>query len=171
MTTSSPSLPESAYDLELHTIDGEPTSLGAYRDRALLLVNVASFCGLTPHYEGLQRLQETYGDRGLTVLGFPCNQFGAQEPGTSEEIKTFCSTSYGVTFPLLGKIDVNGDDRHPLYAQLTTVPDQDGRTGDIQWNFEKFVVAPQGSSVHRFSPLTTPEDPALVAVVESALPS
>ncbi|HXW38343.1 MAG TPA: glutathione peroxidase, partial [Acidimicrobiales bacterium] len=121
------------YDQELHALDGSPASLADYKGRALLIVNVASKCGLTPQYEGLERLQGTYQDRGFTVLGFPCNQFGGQEPGTPGEIATFCSTSYGVTFPMFEKIEVNGEGRHPLYEELVTHPDAEGEAGDIQW--------------------------------------
>ena len=134
-----------------------------------LLVNVASKCGLTPQYEGLERLQETYGDRGFTVLGFPCNQFLGQEPGTAEEIAEFCSTTYGVSFPLFEKIEVNGDGRHPLYAELTEVADAEGAAGDIQWNFEKFLVSPDGT-IRRFRPGVEPEAPELVAAIEADLP-
>ena len=134
-----------------------------------LLVNVASKCGLTPQYEGLERLQETYGDRGFTVLGFPCNQFLGQEPGTAEEIAEFCSVTYGVSFPLFEKIEVNGDGRHPLYAELTEVADAEGAAGDIQWNFEKFLVSPDGT-IRRFRPGVEPEAPELVAAIEADLP-
>lgn len=140
----------SLYDIPLHTLTGEPTSLGAHRGAALLVVNVASKCGLTPQYEGLERLQQRYAERGFTVLGVPCNQFAGQEPGTSEEIQTFCSTTYGVSFPLLEKIDVNGEQRHPLYAELTRTPDAQGEAGDVQWNFEKFLISPDGEVVGRF---------------------
>ncbi|MDA8275401.1 MAG: glutathione peroxidase [Actinomycetota bacterium] len=157
-------------DVPLRTLDGEQTSLGAFRGKALLVVNVASKCGLTPQYEGLERLQETYGERGFTVLGFPCNQFAGQEPGTSDEIATFCSTTYGVTFPLFEKIDVNGEDRHPLYAVLAEVPDGDGVAGDIQWNFEKFVVSPEGDVVRRFRPTVDPEAAEVIEAIEGALP-
>ena len=157
-------------DVPLRTLDGEQTSLGAFRGKALLVVNVASKCGLTPQYEGLERLQETYGERGFTVLGFPCNQFAGQEPGTSDEIATFCSTTYGVTFPLFEKIDVNGEDRHPLYAVLAEVPDGDGVAGDIQWNFEKFVVSPEGDVVRRFRPTVAPEAAEVIEAIEGALP-
>src|ERR1700719_2589359 len=145
------------YDIPVHTLQGEDSSLGAYAGKTLLVVNVASKCGLTPQYEGLERLQERYADRGFSVLGFPCNQFLGQEPGTPEEIATFCSTTYGVTFPLFEKIDVNGDDRHPLYEELTKAPDGEGYTGDIRWNFEKFLVAPDGKVVARFAPQVEPE--------------
>ncbi|APE18244.1 MULTISPECIES: glutathione peroxidase [Mycolicibacterium] len=157
-------------DIPLTTLDGKPTSLGDYADRAILLVNVASKCGLTPQYSALEQLARDYGDRGLTVIGVPCNQFMGQEPGTAEEIQTFCSTTYGVTFPLLAKTDVNGDDRHPLYAELTTVADGDGKAGDIQWNFEKFVIAPGGRVVNRFRPQTEPNAPEVVAAIEAVLP-
>ncbi|MFF9864541.1 glutathione peroxidase [Streptomyces sp. NPDC013953] len=158
----------SLYDIPLRTLSGEPTSLAAYRDKAVLVVNVASQCGLTPQYAGLERLHKQFTDRGFTVLGVPCNQFGGQEPGSSEEIATFCSATYGVTFPLLEKIDVNGPDRHPLYEELTQVADADGAAGDVQWNFEKFLISPRGE-VTRFRPATDPESPELVAAVEAAL--
>lgn len=157
-------------DVLLRTLDGEETSLRAFRGKALLVVNVASKCGLTPQYEGLERLQETYGDRGFTVLGFPCNQFAGQEPGSSEEIATFCSTTYGVTFPLFEKIDVNGEDRHPLYTALTAVPDGGGEAGDVQWNFEKFVVSPEGDVLRRFRPTVDPEAAEVISAIEGALP-
>ncbi|MCM2415537.1 MULTISPECIES: glutathione peroxidase [unclassified Streptomyces] len=157
------------YDIPLHTLAGEPTTLGAYRGRAVLLVNVASKCGLTPQYAGLERLQKEYGERGLTVLGVPCNQFGGQEPGSSEEIQTFCSATYGVTFPMLEKTDVNGAGRHPLYAELTQLADADGEAGDIQWNFEKFLISPAGEPVARIRPRTEPEAPEVVAAIEAQL--
>ncbi|MEU7279974.1 glutathione peroxidase [Streptomyces sp. NPDC045431] len=160
----------SLYDIPLRTLSGEPTSLAEYKDKAVLIVNVASKCGLTPQYEGLERLQQRYAGRGFTVLGVPCNQFAGQEPGTAEEIATFCSATYGVTFPLLEKSDVNGDGRHPLYIQLTKAADADGAAGDVQWNFEKFLVAP-GGEVSRFRPRTEPEAPELVAAIEAALPA
>ena len=160
----------SLYDHQISRLDGGPLDLHEYEDKALLIVNVASKCGLTPQYEGLEALQETYGDRGFSVLGVPCNQFMGQEPGTPEEIATFCSTTYGVTFPLAEKVDVNGDGRHPLYEELTAVPDPEGKAGDIAWNFEKFLVAP-GGAVTRFRPQVEPQDPALVEALEAALPS
>ncbi|MCX0242572.1 glutathione peroxidase [Streptomyces drozdowiczii] len=159
------------YDIPLRTLTGEPTSLGDYRGRAVLLVNVASKCGLTPQYAGLERLQKEYGDRGLTVLGVPCNQFGGQEPGTAEEIETFCSTTYGVSFPLLEKTEVNGANRHPLYAELTRVADADGEAGDVQWNFEKFLISPAGEPVARIRPRTEPDAPELVKAIEAQLPA
>jgi glutathione peroxidase len=160
----------SIYDPPLHALDGSPTSIGDYRGKALLVVNVASKCGLTPQYEGLERLQKTYGDKGFTVLGFPCNQFGEQEPGSAEEIATFCSATYGVTFPMFEKIDVNGDQRHPVYDELTAVPDADGEAGDIQWNFEKFLVSPDGEIVQRFRPMVDPEAPEVTDAIEANLP-
>jgi glutathione peroxidase len=135
-----------------------------------LVVNVASQCGLTPQYAGLENLQRRYADRNFTVLGVPCNQFAGQEPGTAEEIATFCSATYGVTFPLTEKVEVNGPGRHPLYDELTTTPDAEGAAGDIQWNFEKFLVAPDGTVVGRFRPRTEPTSPEVVAAVEAALP-
>ena len=133
------------------------------------MVNVASQCGLTPQYTGLEKIHELYAERGFAVLGFPCNQFGAQEPGTPDEIATFCSTNYGVTFPMFEKIDVNGDDRHPIYSELTPVADADGHTGDIRWNFEKFLVSRDGEVIARFSPMVDPEAPELIEAIEKAL--
>jgi glutathione peroxidase len=157
------------YDIPLRTLDGKSSSLSDYRNQALLIVNVASKCGLTPQYKELQALQERYAGRGFSVLGFPCNQFGGQEPGTPEQITEFCSTNYGVSFPLFEKLQVNGPDRHPLYVELTKVADAAGKAGDIEWNFEKFLVTSDGS-VQRFRPKTKPEDPALVSAIEAALP-
>ena len=157
-------------EIAVTTLDGRPTSLAEYADRAVLLVNVASKCGLTPQYSALQQLAQDYAERGLTVIGVPCNQFMGQEPGTAEEIQTFCSTSYGVTFPLLAKAEVNGPGRHPLYTELTKMPDADGEAGDVQWNFEKFLIAPGGSVVNRFRPRTVPDAPEVVAAIEAALP-
>ncbi len=159
------------YDIPIHTLTGDDSSLAPYAGKARLLVNVGSKCGLTPQYEGLERLQKPYEDRGFSVLGFPCNQFMGQEPGTPEEIQQFCSTTYGVTFPLFEKIDVNGEDRHPLYGELTEVADADGQAGDITWNFEKFLVAPSGEVVGRFRPQVEPEDPTLVSAIEAQLPN
>ncbi|MEE1755396.1 glutathione peroxidase [Streptomyces sp. SP18CS02] len=159
----------SLYDIPLRTLSGETTGLAAFKDTAVLVVNVASKCGLTPQYAGLERLQQKYAERGFTVLGVPCNQFAGQEPGSAEEIRTFCSASYGVTFPLLEKTDVNGEQRHPLYAELTKVADADGEAGDVQWNFEKFLISPQGEVV-RFRPRTEPEAPEVVAAIEARLP-
>jgi glutathione peroxidase len=159
------------YDADVQALDGSPADLSDYEGKALLIVNVASQCGLTPQYAGLQQLHEQYGDRGFAVLGFPCNQFGAQEPGTGDEIKTFCETNYGVTFPMFSKIEVNGEGRHALYDQLTAVADAEGQAGDVQWNFEKFLVSPDGDIVGRFRPMVTPEDPTLVGAIEDQLPA
>lgn len=159
------------YDIPVHTLQGEDSSLAPYQGKALLLVNVASKCGLTPQYRGLEALQERYGDRGFSVLGFPCNQFMGQEPGTPQEIAEFCSATYGVTFPLFEKIDVNGPDRHPIYQALTEVPDADGEAGDVAWNFEKFLVSPGGAIVGRYRPQVEPDSDVLVGAIESQLPS
>jgi len=158
-------------DIPLTTLDGKPTSLADYDGRALLVVNVASKCGLTPQYGALEQLARDYGDRGLTVIGVPCNQFMGQEPGTPEQIATFCSTTYGVTFPLLAKVDVNGDGRHPLYAHLTETADAAGEAGDVQWNFEKFLIAPNGEVVNRFRPRIEPDAPEVIAAIEAVLPA
>ncbi|MBN6033761.1 glutathione peroxidase [Amycolatopsis sp. 195334CR] len=157
-------------DIPVDTLDGEPTTLGALGEKVLLVVNVASKCGLTPQYTGLEKLQERFGARGFAVAGFPCNQFAGQEPGSAEEIRTFCSTTYGVTFPLFSKIEVNGGGQHPLYASLTSVADADGEAGDVQWNFEKFLVGVDGTVLARFRPRTDPEDEAVVKAIEAALP-
>lgn len=156
-------------DIPLRTLEGEPSSLGDYEGKALLVVNVASKCGLTPQYEGLQQLQETYGDRGFNVLGFPCNQFLEQEPGSPEEIREFCTTNYGVSFPLFEKIEVNGEGRHALYAELTRHADAEGHTGDIRWNFEKFLVSPAGDVVARFAPQTEPGSEEITGAIEREL--
>ena len=157
------------YDIPIHTLQGDDAKLGDYKGKTLLLVNVASKCGLTPQYEGLERLQKTYEGRGFSVIGFPCNQFMGQEPGTSEEIAQFCSATYGVTFPLMEKIDVNGDDRHPIYAELEKKEDAEGIAGDLTWYFEKFLVSPQGDVVARYRPQVEPEDPTVVADIEAQL--
>jgi glutathione peroxidase len=156
------------FDLPINTLSGETTSLEQFKGETILIVNVASKCGLTPQYEGLEDLQKLYEARGFSVLGFPCNQFAGQEPGTAEEIQTFCSTTYGVTFPLFEKIDVNGADQNPIYAELEKVPDEDGYSGDVRWNFEKFLVARDGS-VMRFAPQVTPDDPKLRIAIETDL--
>ena len=161
----------SIYDMPIKTLRGEQSSLGEHKGKALLVVNVASRCGLTPQYTGLEQLQQTYAARGFTVLGFPCNQFMGQEPGTPEEIETFCSTNYGVTFPMFEKIDVNGSDRHAVYEELTKTADAEGKAGDIAWNFEKFLVSPKGEVVGRFRPLITPDDAGLVQAIEAQLPA
>jgi glutathione peroxidase len=158
----------SIFEHSVKTLAGEPTSLAPFEGAPTLIVNVASQCGLTPQYTGLEQLQQTYGDRGFNVVGFPCNQFGAQEPGSADEIATFCSMNYGVTFPMMEKVEVNGEHRHPIYAELTAVADAEGHSGDIRWNFEKFLVGKDGS-VTRFSPMVTPEDPAITSAIEADL--
>ena len=157
-------------DIALTTLDGKPTTLAELADGAVLVVNVASKCGLTPQYSALEKIAQDYRDRGLTVIGVPCNQFMGQEPGTAEEIQTFCSDNYGVTFPLLAKTDVNGSERHPLFAALTKTPDASGEAGDVQWNFEKFLLAPGGKVVKRFRPRTEPDAPEVVEAIEAVLP-
>ena len=154
----------------IKTLKGEPTTLAAYKGKALLLVNVASKCGNTPQYSTLEALQKKYAAKGFTVIGFPSNQFHGQEPGTAEEIATFCAINYGITFPIMEKIEVNGDGRNPIYKALTPIADATGHSGDIRWNFEKFVVSADGTKVTRFSPKTVPEDPTVIAAVEAALP-
>lgn len=160
----------SLYDIPVRTLAGEAASLTAQAGKAVLFVNVASQCGKTPQYAGLERLQTRYAGRGFTVIGVPSNQFGGQEPGTAAEIEEFCTANYGVTFPLLEKVDVNGEDRHPLYAELTKSAYADGSAGgDVAWNFEKFLVSPAGEVVARFSYNTEPEDPAVITAIETAL--
>lgn len=157
-------------DTPISALDGAPLDPAQFAGKATLVVNVASRCGLTPQYEGLERLHERYKDRGFSVLGVPCNQFAGQEPGSAEEIASFCSTTYGVTFPMTEKVDVNGPDRHPLYQLLTAVADGSGEAGDVKWNFEKFLVAPDGRVVGRFRPTVEPESEELVAAIETVLP-
>jgi glutathione peroxidase len=159
----------SVYDYTLSALDGSPLDLTQFKGKASLVVNVASKCGLTPQYAGLEQLHERFKDRGFSVLGVPCNQFGGQEPGSSEEIAAFCSATYGVTFPMTEKLDVNGASRHPLYTELTSTPDAQGKAGDIQWNFEKFLVSSDGKVLARFRPQTTPESAEVVSAIESAL--
>ena len=159
----------SVLDVDIDSLQGGSADLGQYRGKAVLIVNVASKCGLTPQYAGLERLQERYAAQGFTVLGVPCNQFMGQEPGTSEEIAEFCSATYGVTFPLTEKIEVNGDGRHGLYERLVDTADAEGHNGDIRWNFEKFLIGRDGAVVARFSPKTEPESAELVAAVEKAI--
>jgi len=159
------------HEIPLKTLDGQDSSLGEFAGKALLVVNVASKCGLTPQYSGLERLQERFGEQGFSVVGFPCNQFAGQEPGSADEIQTFCSTTYGVTFPLFEKIDVNGEGQHPLYAELTKTADAEGAAGDVQWNFEKFLVGADGEVLARFRPRTEPEDETVVKAIEAALPA
>ena len=155
----------------LSALDGARLDETALQGRTVLVVNVASRCGLTPQYTGLEQLQERYGERGFTVLGVPCNQFGEQEPGGADEIQTFCSTTFGVSFPMTEKLEVNGPDRHPLYSTLTSLADETGEAGDVQWNFEKFLVSADGRPVARFRPTVEPESQALTDAIESELPS
>jgi glutathione peroxidase len=159
----------SLYDVPVAALDGTEGQLAQQKGNVTLVVNVASQCGLTPQYAGLQKLYERYGDQGFAVLGFPCNQFGAQEPGTADEIKTFCETSYGVTFPMFEKIEVNGEGQHPLYTTLNQTADAEGHTGDIRWNFEKFLLSRDGEVIARFSPMVDPEAPELTSAIEKAL--
>jgi glutathione peroxidase len=159
------------HHVKIARLDGTPSTLGEITGgHPALVVNVASQCGLTPQYTALEELHTRYAARGFSVVGVPCNQFGAQEPGTPEEIATFCSTSYGVTFPLTEKVDVNGEGRHELYDGLVAAADQDGRTGDVQWNFEKFLLDGDGAVVARFAPTVVPDDPRVTAAIEALLP-
>jgi glutathione peroxidase len=157
------------WDVPLKTLDGKPATLAGYKGKTILLVNVASRCGLTPQYEQLEALQKKYQGKGFTILGFPCNQFAGQEPGSADEIREFCSKTYGVTFPMFEKIEVNGDNRHAIYKELTKIGDASGQAGDIQWNFEKFVIAADGKHVTRFRPRTKPDDPTVVQTIEASL--
>ena len=159
----------SVYSTAIASLSGGANPLADLAGKVSLVVNVASKCGLTPQYSALEDLQKNYASRGFSVVGVPCNQFMGQEPGTAEEIQTFCSTTYGVTFPLTEKIEVNGAGQHPLYAQLNAVPDADGYSGDIRWNFEKFLVGRDGNVVARFDPRTAPDDPKVIAAIEAAL--
>jgi glutathione peroxidase len=161
---------DSMWTSPINTLRGKPTQLANYKGKALLLVNVASECGLTPQYAALEALQKKYEAKGFTVIGFPCNQFGGQEPGTAEEIEQFCSSNYGITFPITEKIEVNGPGRHDIYKSLTAIADASGHSGDIRWNFEKFVVSADGTKVTRFNPKTTPDDPTVLAAIEAGLP-
>jgi glutathione peroxidase len=154
--------------IPLVTIDGEAAMLADYGDQVMLVVNVASRCGLSPQYEKLEQLQRTYRERGFTVLGFPSNQF-KQELDSEAEIAEYCSATWGVTFPMFERVAVNGEDRHPLYAELTKAPDRQGEAGDVRWNFEKFMLTPDGA-VHRFRPTTEPDAPEIVGLIESQLP-
>ena len=159
------------HDFSARTIHGDEISLSDFEGKTLLIVNVASKCGLTPQYEGLQALYEKFSDRGFEVLGFPCNQFGEQEPGTESQIQEFCSLTYNVTFPMFAKVDVKRDTQHPLFARLSEVPDPDGEAGKVKWNFEKWVVAPDGDPVARFRTLVEPNDEQLVDTIEKHLPA
>ena len=160
----------SILDSPIARLDGTSATLGELTGgRPALLVNVASRCGLTPQYTGLEQLQEKYAERGFTVVGLPCNQFRGQEPGSAEEIAEFCSATYGVTFPMTEKIEVNGEGRHPLYAELTGTPNEQGEAGDVQWNFEKFLVAADGTVLSRFSPRVEPQDPMITSAIEAVV--
>jgi glutathione peroxidase len=159
----------SIHSVPVQTLAGDSTTLGALAGQTLLVVNVASKCGNTPQYRGLEQLQKTYAERGFSVIGVPSNQFAGQEPGTAEEIQAFCSTTYGVSFPLLAKADVNGPERHPLYDLLTAQPDAEGQAGDVQWNFEKFLVSADGDVVNRFRPSVDPESAEVVTAIEAQL--
>ena len=160
----------SLYDTSISTLDGPALDLEALRGRTVLVVNVASRCGLTPQYSQLETLQEEYGPRGFTVVGVPCNQFMGQEPGSADEIAEFCSATYGITFPMTEKVEVNGPGRHPLYTTLTATPDDECAAGDVQWNFEKFLLTPDGTIAARFRPRTEPEAQEVVSAIEAALP-
>ena len=159
----------SLYDIPLTTLDGKPATLGEHSGEVMLAVNVASKCGFTPQYEALQKLQETYASKGFTVLGFPCNQFLFQENGSAEKIATFCSTTYGVTFPMFAKLKVKGSGQHPLYAELTKAADANGKAGNVKWNFEKFLINRQGEVVGRFRSKVTPDSTEIVSAIEAAL--
>ena len=159
----------SIYELELPRLNGKPEKLSTYAGKVLLAVNVASKCGFTPQYAGLQALQDRYAERGLVVVGFPCNQFFSQEPGTAAQIQEFCSINYGVSFPLFAKLDVKGPDQHPLYAILSETADDAGKAGNVRWNFEKFLVGRDGRPVRRFRSKVVPDDPGLVGAIESLL--
>jgi len=161
---------DTMWDAPIKTLQGKTTTLAAYKGKALMLVNVASQCGNTPQYATLEALQKKYEAKGFTVIGFPCNQFGGQEPGSAQDIQTFCATHYGITFPIMEKIEVNGPGRHAIYQSLTQFTDAGGHAGDIRWNFEKFVVSADGTKITRFSPKQKPDDPTVIAAVEQALP-
>ncbi|MFD8237124.1 glutathione peroxidase [Streptomyces sp. NPDC059696] len=166
MTTTNGSSP---LDVEIGALQGGPADLSQYAGQVVLVVNVASKCGLTPQYTGLEKLHEQYAARGFTVLGVPCNQFLGQEPGSADEIAEFCSATYGVTFPMTEKVEVNGEGRHPLYDRLTGFADAEGHSGDIRWNFEKFLIGRDGQVVARFSPQTEPDAAEVVAAIEAQL--
>jgi len=157
------------YDLELARLNGKAESLATYKGQVVLAVNVASKCGFTPQYAGLEKIFERYSDRGFTVLGFPCNQFGRQEPGSAEQIEQFCQINYGVTFPLFAKLDVKGPEQSPLFTELTQAPDDSGKAGNVGWNFEKFLVDREGNVVRRFRSRVKPEDPRVTEAIEALL--
>jgi len=159
----------SIYGIELPSLDGKPGTLSEYAGQVVLAVNVASKCGFTPQYAGLEALYEKYSARGFTILGFPCNQFFGQEPGSAEQIQEFCHLNYGVTFPLFAKLDVKGAEQNPLYTILSAIPDDSGKAGNVRWNFEKFLVGRDGRPMRRFRSKVVPEDPNLVGAIESLL--
>ena len=159
----------SVFSVKIKGLTAGDDALGSVANKVVLVVNVASKCGLTPQYTGLEALQKEFSGKGFSVLGVPCNQFGAQEPGTASEIATFCSTNYGVSFPMTEKVDVNGPGRHPLYEMLTPVKDAEGHSGDIRWNFEKFLVGKSGEVIARFSPMISPDDETLRSAIRAAL--
>src|SRR6185503_245705 len=169
MLTSTAFAASSVHEFTLASIDGAPAPLSAYKGKVVLLVNVASKCGYTPQYAGLEKLYEKYKDKGFVIVGIPANNFGAQEPGTNEEIKTFCSTKYNVKFPMMSKVSVKGDDKTPLYQYLTDKSVNPKTGGDIQWNFTKFLVGPDGQIVARFEPKVTPDSPEVTSAIETAL--
>jgi glutathione peroxidase len=166
---SSPAAPRSIYDFTMKSIDGNPVNLGSYKGKVVLLVNVASKCGFTPQYAGLEKLYEKYKDRGFVIIGVPANNFAQQEPGTNEEIKTFCSRKYNVTFPMMAKVSVLGDDKTPLYVYLTDKSSDPKFAGDIKWNFTKFLFDREGKPAARFEPAVTPDSPEVAAAIEAAL--
>jgi glutathione peroxidase len=159
----------SIHEIDLPMLNGKPASLSAYAGKVVLVVNVASKCGFTPQYAGLEALYEKYSSQGFTVLAFPCNQFFKQEPGNAEEIQSFCSINYGVTFPLFAKLDVKGAGQHPLYSILTEFPDDAGKAGNVGWNFEKFLVDKQGHVSRRFRSKVEPQDPTVIEAIEKLL--
>ena len=161
----------SLHEIPVTAIDGTAQTLEPWRGQVLLIVNVASQCGFTPQYAGLEALHRAHAAQGFAVLGFPCNQFGAQEPGTPEQIEEFCSTNFGVQFPMMEKIDVKGEGQHDIYAILSKVPDADGQAGEVMWNFEKFLVSADATRTVRFRPQTVPDDPTVIAAIEAALPA
>lgn len=160
---------KSVYDFTLNSIEGEPTSLAKFRGKVVLLVNVASRCGFTPQYSALEKVYETFKERNFVIVGIPANNFGGQEPGSNQEIKTFCSTKYNVTFPMMAKVSVKGDDKTPLYQFLTDKSANPQTGGEIQWNFTKFLIGPDGRAVARFEPQVTPDDPQVTSAIEKEL--
>jgi glutathione peroxidase len=162
---------KTVFDFALNSIDGQPASLAAYKGKVVLLVNVASKCGYTPQYTALESTYEKYEDRGFVTVGVPANNFGAQEPGTNQEIKTFCSSKYNVTFPMMAKVSVKGEDITPLYQFLTDKAVHPETGGEIQWNFTKFLIGPDGHVIARFEPAVTPDSPEVISAIEKALVS